>query len=417
MNSELAMKKTEQKPANFRSWFMNKLLMDMTWPDYIRSLITPFNIVAALILSVGLPVLVLRFYHGLYFATHASNEYPWGLYLGWGLFGGVPLSATGFVMATAYYIFGFRRYHPILRLGVLTGLLGYLFAVIYLLVDLGRPWRIYYPMTISFGTQSVLFLVAWHVATYLTVQLVEFSPAILEWLKSQRVRRWAVMVTIGMTIAGIILSTLHQSALGAMYLLAPGKLHPLWYSSYIPIFFLSSSIYAALAMVIFVSTLAARFLKNRCDAEFLESLPKLTLGLGQGAAVGMYVYLVFKMIGIAHDNNWHYLATPYGYWFLVEILGFVLAPALLFTFGVKTMNVAAVRIAAIFAVVGILMNRLNTSIIALNWNLPNHLHHIIPPWTEAAVVMAIATIHILIFRWILNRMPVLHAHPDYKETH
>ena len=239
MNTEIGLKRTEEPSGDFRSWFTNKLLMDMTWPDYFRSLLTPFNIVAAIILSVGLPVLVLRFYYGLYFATHASNEYPWGLYLGWGLFGGVPLSATGFVMATAYYIFGFRRYHPLLRLGVLTGFLGYLFAVIYLLVDLGRPWRIYFPMMIGFGTQSVLFLVAWHVATYLTVQFVEFSPAILEWLKSNRVRKWAVMLTIGMTIAGIILSTLHQSALGAMYLLVPGKLHPLWYSSYLPVFFLT----------------------------------------------------------------------------------------------------------------------------------------------------------------------------------
>src|SRR5512140_22285 len=274
MNGDVAVKTTSAKPNEFRTWFMGKLLMGMTWPEYIQSLLTPFNLVAALILSVGLPVLALRFYYGLAFATHASNEYPWGLYLGWGLFGGVPLSATGFVMATAYYIFGFRRYHPLLRLGVLTGFLGYLFAVIYLLVDLGRPWRIYYPMAIGFGTQSVLFLVAWHVATYLSVQFVEFSPAILEWIKSHRVRKWAVMLTIGMTIAGIILSTLHQSALGAMYLLVPGKLHPLWYSSYLPVFFLSSSIYAALAMVIFVSTLAARFLKSRCDSEFLESLPK-----------------------------------------------------------------------------------------------------------------------------------------------
>jgi len=287
--------------------------------------------------------------------------------------------------------------------------------VIYLLIDLGRPWRIYYPMIIGFGTQSVLFLVAWHVATYLTVQLVEFSPAILEWLKSQRVRRWAVMLTIGMTIAGIILSTLHQSALGAMYLLVPGKLHPLWYSSYIPVFFLSSSIYAALAMVIVVSTLSIRFLKNRTDQTFRESLPKLTLGLGQGAAVGMYVYLIFKIIGIAHDNNWHLLAAGgYSNWFLLEILGFVLAPALLFTFGVKKQNVSMVRFAAFWAVVGIVFNRLNVSIIALNWNLPHHIQHIIPPWREAMVVMAIATIHILIFRWILNRMPVLHADTDYE---
>lgn len=417
MSPEIAMKTDKEKPQSFYSWFMNKLLMGMTWPDYIQSLITPFNVVAAIILSVGLPLLALRFYYGLAFVTHASNDYPWGLFLGWGLFGGVPLSATGFVMATAYYIFGFKKYHPLLRLAVLAGFLGYLFAVIYLLADLGRPWRIYYPMAIGFGTQSVLFLVAWHVAAYLTVQLAEFSPAILEWLKSQRVRKWAVMITIGMTIAGIILSTLHQSALGAMYLLAPGKLHPLWYSSYIPVFFLSSSIYAALAMVIFVSTLSARYLRDRCDSDFLESLPKLTIGLGQGAAVGIYVYLVFKIIGIAHDNNWHLLSTPYGYWFLVELLGFVLVPALLFTYGVKKERVGVVRFAAAYAVVGIILNRINVSIITLNWNLPDHLHHIIPPWREVAVVLAIATLHILIFRWILNRMPVLHAHPDYKSSH
>jgi len=401
---------------NFRSWFMNKLLMGMTWPDYFKSLLTPFNIVAAIILCVGLPLIVLRFALGLYMVTHASNIYPWGLFLGWGLFGGVPLSATGFVMATAYYIFGFKRYQPILRLAVLTGFLGYLFAVIYLLCDLGRPWRIYYPMIIGFGTQSVLFLVAWHVATYLSVQFVEFSPAILEWLKSKRVRRWAVMLTVGMTIAGIILSTLHQSALGAMLLLVPGKLHPLWYSPYIWVFFLSSSIYAALAMVIVVSTLSIRFLKNRTDETFRESLPKLTLGLGQGAAVGMFVYLVFKIIGVAHDNNWNLLNTPYGHWFLLEVIGFVLVPALLFTYGVKKQSIGVVRFAAFYAAAGIIFNRINTGIIAMNWNLPNHLEEIVPGWKETMVVFAIITIHILLFRWILNRMPVLHADPDY-ESH
>jgi Ni/Fe-hydrogenase subunit HybB-like protein len=381
------------KKDNFRDWFMDKLLMGMTWPEYARNLITPFNIVAAVILSVGLPLIVMRFIVGLSLVTHASQEYPWGLFLGWGLFGGVPLSATGFVMATAYYIFGFRRYQPLVRLGVLTGFLGYLFAVIYLLTDLGRPWRIYYPMIMGFGTASVLFLVAWHVATYLTVQFLEFSPAILEWLKSRRVRRWATMTTIGLTIAGIILSTLHQSALGAMFLLAPGKLHPLWYSPYIPVFFLTSSIYAALAMVIVVSTLAVRFLRDKTDSGFTENLDSLTVGLGKGACVGMYVYLVLKLIGIAHDDNWNLLSSGWGQWFLVEIIGFI------------------------FAVVGIIFNRINVSIIAFNWNLPHHLHHIIPPWREVAVVLCIATIHILVFRWILNRMPVLRAEPGYEDAH
>jgi Ni/Fe-hydrogenase subunit HybB-like protein len=399
----------------FRSWFMDKLLMGMSWPEYRKSLITPFNVAAALILSVGLPLMALRFINGLYVVTHASNEYPWGLFLGWGLFGGVPLSATGFVMATAYYIFGFKRYQPLIRLGVLTGFLGYLFAVIYLLTDLGRPWRIYYPMAVGFGTASVLFLVAWHVATYLTVQLLEFSPAILEWLQSKRVRSWALMITIAMTIAGIILSTLHQSALGAMFLLAPGKVHPLWYSSYIPVFFLASSIYAALCMVIVVSTLAARFLKHRADQNFLGSLDGLTVGLGKGACVGIFVYFALKVIGVAHDNNWALLGTPYGYWFLLEVLGFVLLPALILTYGVKARNVFAVRLGAFVAVAGIIMNRLNVAIIAFNWNLPEHLHHIIPPWKEVAVVLAIATIHILVFRWILNRMPVLREQPGYEK--
>jgi len=402
------------KEENFRSWFMDKLLMDMTWPEYMRSLITPFNVVAGLIIAIGLPLIAMRFYYGLAFVVHPSQEYPWGLFLGWGLFGGVPLSATGFVMATAYYIFGFKRYQPLVRLAVLTGFLGYLFAVVYLLTDLGRPWRIYFPMIIDFGTASVLFLVAWHVATYLTVQLLEFSPAILEWIKARRTRRWALNITIGMTIAGIILSTLHQSALGAMFLLAPGKVHPLWYSSYIPVFFLCSAVYAALCMIIVVSTLVKRFLSHKADNNFLGNVDRLTLGLGKGAAIGIYVYFVLKVIGVAHDSNWHLLNTPYGYWFLVEMLFFVLLPGLMFTFGVKRGSVGSVRFAAFLAVVGIIVNRLNIAIITFNWNLPGHFHHIIPPWKEVAVVLCIATFHILIFRWILNRMPVVREEPDFE---
>ncbi|HXX58827.1 MAG TPA: NrfD/PsrC family molybdoenzyme membrane anchor subunit [Thermodesulfovibrionales bacterium] len=402
---------------SFRSWFMDKLLMGLSWPEYAARLITPFNIVAAIILSIGIPLIAYRFAFGLAAVTDASQEYPWSLFLGWGLFGGVPLSATGFVMATAYYIFGFKRYKPLVRLGVLTGLLGYFFAVVYLLMDLGMPWRIYYPMIISFGTSSVLFLVAWHVATYLTVQVLEFSPAILEWLRSRRVYRWATMITIGMTIAGIILSTLHQSALGAMFLLAPGKVHPLWFSSYIPVFYLSSSIYAALCMVIVVSTLASRFLKHAADENFLRSLPGLTVGLGKGVCIAMYIFFVLKVMGVAHDDNWSLLNSPYGHWFLFEMLGLILLPALVVTIGVKNGSANIVRFGAFWAVIGVLINRLNVTLITFNWYLPHHIHEIIPPWREATIVLSIFTIHILIFRWILNRLPVLREEPEYKDAH
>lgn len=403
------------KTDTFPERFMEKLLMGMPLSEYMKTLITPFNVVAAAILSVGIPLIVLRFTEGLAYVTHASNEYPWSILLGWGLFSGVPLSATGYIMATAVYIFGFKQYHPLVRLGVLTGFMGYLFAVIYLLIDIGRPWRIYYPMAVSYGPTSVLFLVAWHVALYLTVQLLEFSPAILEWLNSRRVRKWAVMITIAMTVAGVILSTLHQSALGALFLLAPGKVHPLWYSGFLPVFFFISSIYAGFLMVIAVSTVLSRFMRNRADRDFLESLDTLTIGLGKGACIVMFVYLALKLIGVAHDDNWDLLATPYGYWFLVEVFLFVLVPGIVLTQGVKRNSARMVRFGAFYALAGVILNRLNVSLITFNWSVPGHLHHLIPPVKEVFVVLAIATLHIIIFRWIVNRMPVLREHPEYRE--
>lgn len=403
------------KTDTFPERFMEKLLMGMPLSEYMKTLITPFNVVAAAILSVGIPLIVLRFTEGLAYVTHASNEYPWSILLGWGLFSGVPLSATGYIMATAVYIFGFKQYHPLVRLGVLTGFMGYLFAVIYLLIDIGRPWRIYYPMAVSYGPTSVLFLVAWHVALYLTVQLLEFSPAILEWLNSRRVRKWAVMITIAMTVAGVILSTLHQSALGALFLLAPGKVHPLWYSGFLPVFFFISSIYAGFLMVIAVSTVLSRFMRNRADRDFLESLDTLTIGLGKGACIVMFVYLALKLIGVAHDDNWSLLATPYGHWFLVEIFLFVLVPGVVVTRGVKRNSARIVRIGAFFGLAGVILNRLNVSLITFNWNVPGHLHHLVPPGREMMIVLAIVTLHVILFRWIVNRMPVLSEHPDYRE--
>jgi Ni/Fe-hydrogenase subunit HybB-like protein len=398
----------------FDHWFMRKLRMDMSWQDYARSLVTPFNLLVAAVLVVGIPLIVVRFVYGLETVTHGSDDYPWGLLIFWGLFALVPLSATGFTMASAYYIFGFRRYAPMVRIGVLAGFLGYLFAVCYLLIDMGRPWRIYYPMAVSFGMASVLFSVAWHVAVYLTVQLLEFSPAILEWLQSKRVRRWATKITVAMTIAGIILTTLHQAGLGAMYQLAPGRLHALWYSQFLPELFLASSVYVAIAMMIVICALVARFMPERCDETFLGSLDRLTIGLGQAAAIAMYVYFVMKMISVAHDREWDLLGTPYGYWFLVETVGFVLLPALVLTLGVKVAHAGVVRIGAWLAVIGLLLNRLNVCIVAFNWDLPGHLQAIVPTWQEVVIALTLTAIHVVLFRWIVNRMPVAREESGFK---
>jgi len=395
-------------------WVQENVFLGKPSGQYLKGLIGPLNIIAALIILVGLPLIVLRYLTGLAAVTHASNDQPWGLFLSWGLFCGVPLASTGFIMASTVYLFGLKEYYPLLRPAVLTGFIGYLFAVIYLLVDLGMPWRLPYPMFKSFGTGSVMFLVAWHVALYLSTQFVEFCPAVFEWLGADRWRRWALNVTIGATIFGVILSTLHQSALGALFLLAPAKLHPLWYSPYLPLLFFVSSIFGGLSMIIVESTLIRRFLPGRMDPANQLVLDRLTLGLGKGAALTLITYFALKMVALAHGNHWDLLATNYGMWFLVEIIVFVLLPCFLFVVGVRSARAGVVRLAAVVAILGVLANRFTVSMFAFNWQLP---HREFFYWKEILVVGAILTIEIVVYRWIVNRLPVHKEHPHYRGTH
>jgi Ni/Fe-hydrogenase subunit HybB-like protein len=403
-----------ERKAVVQSWVRDRIFLGLSVKEYLRGLIKPFNIVAAIIILIGLPFVIMRFTQGLGAVTHASQDQPWGLFLTWGLFTGVPLAATGFIMASAVYIFGLKNYHSLVRPAVLTGFIGYLFAVIFLLFDLGRPWRLPYPMTISFGTTSVLFLVGWHVALYLSTQLVEFCPAIFEWIGAKRWRKWALGVTIGATIFGVILSTLHQSALGALFLLAPGKLHPLWYSEFLPLFFFVSSIFAGLSMVIAESTVSRRFLRGRADRmdpERAKSFDRLTIGLGRAASLVLLTYFCLKWVGIAHGHHWDLLNTSWGHWFLVEVFGFVLLPCFLFVYGVRNRSVGLIRFTAFLTILGLIVNRFTVSMIALNWQLP---HREFVHWKELILVVTLITVEILMYRWIVNRMPVHRDHPDYE---
>lgn len=403
-----------ERKAVVQSWVRDRIFLGLSVKEYLRGLIKPFNIVAAIIILIGLPFVIMRFTQGLGAVTHASQDQPWGLFLTWGLFTGVPLAATGFIMASAVYIFGLKNYHSLVRPAVLTGFIGYLFAVIFLLFDLGRPWRLPYPMTISFGTTSVLFLVGWHVALYLSTQLVEFCPAIFEWIGAKRWRKWALGVTIGATIFGVILSTLHQSALGALFLLAPGKLHPLWYSEFLPLFFFVSSIFAGLSMVIAESTVSRRFLRGRADRmdpRRAKSFDRLTIGLGRAASLVLLTYFCLKWVGIAHGHHWDLLNTSWGHWFLVEVFGFVLLPCFLFVYGVRNRSVGLIRFTAFLTILGLIVNRFTVSMIALNWQLP---HREFVHWKELILVVTLITVEILMYRWIVNRMPVHRDHPDYE---
>ncbi len=391
-------------------YWINELLFDgLSIKEYVKSLITPLNVVAGIIVLTGLYFIFMRFIEGLSAVTDSSNLQPWGLFLGVGLFSGVPFSASGFVMGTAVYIFGLKKYKPVVTNAILLGFLGYLFAVIFLMIDLGRPWRIYYPMFLSFGPASVMFLVAWHVALYLSVQAMEFSSSAFEWLGLRPLRKLVIGMTLGLTVAGIMLSTLHQSALGAMFLLAPGKVHPLWWSSYMPWLFLVSALAAGLVYVILVSKLTQIFMKSRADSNYLSSLDEITLGIGKACSLILFTYVGLRLTSITYENAWGYLNTPYGHWFLLEFIMFAVAPILLF-YGVQIKNVGTVQFGALLAMIAIVFNRLNTTYITFNWQIP---HRELFYWKEVIVVIAVLTIEVLLYRWIVNRMPVLRQHPDF----
>ncbi len=327
---------------------------------------------------------------------------------------GVALAAGGFTLATAVYVLGLKEYHPIVRPAVLTGFLGYLFVVIGLCADLGRPWKLPVPMVYSYGTGSVMFEVGWCVALYLMVLALEFSPAVFEWLGLKKAREWALKATLALTILGLCLSTLHQSSLGALFLMMPHRVHPLWYSGYVPIFFFVSAIIAGMSMVIVESGISHRVFRSQVDPHEHGQADRLTLGLARGAAVVLFAYFFLKLQGLVDGGRFDLLPTPYGYWYMFEMLGFVAAPCLLYAVAVRRQNAKMARWVAGWTVLGIVVNRLNLSVIAFNYNAPERY---VPAFMEVMVSVTIVTIGILMFRWIVNRMPVLNEHPDFPQAH
>ena len=379
-----------------------------------KSILTPFNVVAGIIVILGLIVTVLRFTGGLGSVTNLSDYNPWGIWIGFDLLVGVALAAGGFVTSAAVYIFGMKKYHSAVRPAILTGFLGYTLVVIALNYDVGRPWRLPYPFIVQQGTTSLLFEVAACVALYLTVLFIEFSPAAMEWLGLKRARSIVVRLTLLLTIFGVVLSTLHQSSLGALFLIVPAKLHPLWYSPYLPVFFFVSAIIAGLSMVIFESTLSHRYFADKMDEAHLKEKDTVALGFGKAASLVLAGYFIVKVIGISVGNNWNLLATNYGLWFLVELLGFVALPCFLYAVGVRDKNIKLIRWTAAWTVLGIIVNRLNISLVAFNWHLPSSERYF-PHWMEIVISVFLVTVGIVVFRFIVTRMPILYSHPDYED--
>lgn len=378
-------------------------------------LLTPFNVVSVVIMLAAAVILVIRFAYGLGAVTNLSQEFPWGVWKGFNVITGVAFAGGAYVLTFMVYILRLEKYHPIVRVTVLNGFLAYAFYAGALILELGRPWEIMNPIIGNyFGVTSVLFLIAWHFLLYIMAELVEFSPAVAEWLGWRRVHRVLTAMTVGAVVLGITLSTLHQSALGALYLMAETKVHPLWYSELIPVLFFVSSIFAGLALVIVEGSLSRRVFRHRLSEDLKTKHDDILVGLARIAGAVMVVYLVLELVKIVHSAKWVYLEGAWGAWYLLEVLGFTAVPMVLLLGGAASRSLTWVRSGAALALVGIVLNRLNISIIAYGWYQP---HHYVPTWMEVVVSLAVICAEVWVFRWVILRMPVLGGEPEWARQH
>jgi Ni/Fe-hydrogenase subunit HybB-like protein len=331
---------------------------------------TPFNVITLPIILLGLVLIVIRLAKGLGSVTNLSQDFPWGIWIGFDVMVGVAFAGGAYILTFVVYILRSEKYHPVVRATVLNGFLAYVFYAGAIFLDLGRWWNITNPIFGNkFGVNSVLFLVSWHFLLYMISLFIEFSPAVAEWLGFKRVRKILASLTLGAVVFGIALSTLHQSGLGALLMMAKDKIHPLWYTEFIPVFFFVSSIFAGLSMVIFEGTISHRVFADQIDHEHHESYNSI-------------------------------------------LIGFVLLPCVLFLHGVRYQNLTVIRMAAILSMLGIIVNRLNYSVIAYKWYVPLSQRYI-PSWMEITITLAIILTEVWVFRWIANRMPVLRESPEW----
>ncbi|MCK3682981.1 NrfD/PsrC family molybdoenzyme membrane anchor subunit [Maribellus sp. YY47] len=376
--------------------------------------ITPFNVISIPVMLVGAAIIIIRFINGIGAVSNVNQDIPWGVWKGFNVITGVAFAGGAYILTFVVYVLKVEKFHSIVRVTVLNGFLAYVFYAGALVLDLGKPWNIFNPIIgNNFGANSVLFLVAWHFLLYIIAQAIEFSPAVAEWLNARRAHKILSGLTLGAVIFGITLSTLHQSGLGALFLMAKEKIHPLWYSEFIPLLFLMSSVFAGLSMVIFEGSISERVFADQITSENKKQRKDIILILSRVCAFSMFVYLFMQILVFAHGHRWEYINTPMGYWFLIEIFGFVVLPMLLFLLSFKRANIMLAKVAAVFTILGIILNRLNVSIIAFRWDAAVHY---VPSWMEIVVAVSIIFVEIWIFRWVINRLPVLRESPSWAKN-
>jgi len=364
--------------------------------------ITFWQTVVAIIFLAGAYAAYARFALGFERSTHLNDAQPWGLWVGLGTLCGVGLSAGGFAIAAAVYLLGFERYRQVVRAAVLLSFLGYLSVITGMMYELGLPWRIWHPI-FMWNRHSVLFEVSWCVMLYTTVLALEFSPSLVEKIPWDRARKlylqWHHNILIGLVLVGAVLSSLHQSFLGGLYLLAKGKVYPLWYSSYLPTLFYLSAVPAGLAATIMAVYLCNRSLKTQVDPIVLAEMSQIIAPL-------LYVYAILRgtdlVTHVGASYLWQWREETLLFW--VEIAMFVLAPVVLLSRASVRQDPNKLYGTCSLVVMGFMANRLNVSVTAFQTSSG---FYYVPKWTEFALTLATVTACVVAFHYAVRYLDIL----------
>jgi len=363
----------------------------------LKAKVTFWRLVLAVVLVAGAYASVLRFSRGLGATTSLSDVFPWGLWIGFDVMCGVMLAAGGFTLTAAVYLFNLKKFKPIVRPTVLTAFLGYLLVVVALLFDLGRGYRIWHPL-VMWNPRSVMFEVAWCVTLYTTVLSLEFAGVFFERFHLYKLLRVQKMFLIPLVIAGVMLSTLHQSSLGSLYLIVPNKLHPLWYTPLLPVLFFLSAICVGLAMTIFESSMSSRHFGKQLELPLIQRL-------GRTLLLMLCVYTVVRFQDLLHRGVFSLVRQDgWEVWlFLLEILLSSALPICLLLIPKVRESPKGLYLSAVLCILGFVANRMNVTITGME--AAARIKYF-PKWTEIAVTLAIIGFGFLVFALAVRYLPI-----------
>ncbi|MBN2008737.1 Ni/Fe-hydrogenase cytochrome b subunit [candidate division KSB1 bacterium] len=372
--------------------------------------------VKVLLTLFGLGVLfgLYRFIFGLGSITHLNNQYPLGLWIGVDVATGVALAGGGFTTAALIHIFYRGKYSIIGRPAHLTAMLGYTFVAFGLMIDLGRWYNIWHPAwPAMWNGNSALFEVGICVMLYLTVLYIEFIPIVAErfignspkWIDGilRFLNRILGKVMWFFLIFGVVLSCLHQSSLGTLMVIAPYKIHPLWYTQILPLLFLLSAIGVGFPMVIFEGIWAAKSFGRKIEMDVLEPLARMI-----SPFIGLYFFV--RIIDITVREVWHYVleGSLQSFMFILEMgLGGLVPMVMLFSDRLRKSPKWLFIASTMYIVFGVLLNRVNVFFIA--YQPAYKVSQYIPSIGEFMITIGLISALLLCYRIFVTVFPILPA--------